>query len=70
MAFLGTLFRVVEGTIIALNEVNKLLLLFVANRFVTASGAEADALRKPGASSSRPTSGDSRSRCSSSPWVL
>ena len=48
LALIGTLFRVVEGTIIALNEVNKLVLLFVANSFVTASGAEAAALETAG----------------------
>jgi hypothetical protein len=48
VALLGTLWRVAEGTIIALNEANNLMLLGVAQRFVSAAGAEAVALEAMG----------------------
>jgi len=48
LALLGTLWRVAEGTIIALNEVNSILLLAVAQKFVSATGAEAVALETMG----------------------
>ncbi len=41
LALLGTLWRVAEGTIIAFNEVNNVVLLAVALKFVSATGAEA-----------------------------
>jgi hypothetical protein len=50
LALLGTLWRVAEGTIIALNEANNLMLLGVAQRFVSATGAEAVALEAMGRS--------------------
>jgi hypothetical protein len=40
LALVGTLWRVAEGTIIALNEVNGILFLVVAQRFASATGAE------------------------------
>ena len=48
LALVGTLWRVAEGTIIALNEINGLLLLTVAQKFVSATGAEAVALETIG----------------------
>lgn len=48
LALVGTLWRVAEGTIMALNEVNGLLLLAVAQKFVSATGAEAVALETIG----------------------
>jgi hypothetical protein len=48
LAFLGTLWRVAEGIIIAFNELDSILLLVVAQRFVTATGAEAVALEAVG----------------------
>jgi hypothetical protein len=48
LALVGTLWRVAEGTIIALNEANNLMLLGVAQRFVAATGAEAVALEAMG----------------------
>jgi len=41
---LGTLWRVAEGVIIAFNEVNNVVLLAVALKFVSATGAETVAL--------------------------
>jgi hypothetical protein len=38
LALLGTLWRAAEGAIMALNEVNSILLLSVAQRFVAATG--------------------------------
>jgi hypothetical protein len=40
LALLGTLWRVAEGTIMALNEVNYIMLLAVAQKFVSATGTE------------------------------
>ena len=48
LAFLGTLWRVAEGTIIAFNELNNIVLLAVAQKFVSATGAEAVALEVMG----------------------
>jgi hypothetical protein len=48
LALLGTLWRGAEGTIIALNEVNSIVLLGVAQKFVAATGAEAVALEAMG----------------------
>jgi len=48
LAFLGTLWRVAEGVIIAFNEVNNVVLLAVAKKFVSATGAEAVALETMG----------------------
>ena len=50
LALLGTLWRVAEGTIIAFNEVNNIMLLAAAQRFVSAAGAEAVALETMGRS--------------------
>ena len=44
LALLGTVWRVAEGVIIAFNEVNNVVLLPVAQRFVAATGVEAIAL--------------------------
>ena len=44
LALLGTLWRTAEGVIIAFNEVNNVVLLSVAEKFVAATGAEAVAL--------------------------
>ena len=48
LALLGTLWRVAEGVIIAFNEVNSVVLLAVAQKFVSATGAEAVALETMG----------------------
>jgi len=48
LAFLGTLWRVAEGTIIAFTELNNIILLAVAQKFVSATGAEAVALETMG----------------------
>ena len=48
LALLGTLWRVAEGTIMAFNEINSILLLSVAQRFVAATGGEAVALEAMG----------------------
>lgn len=48
LALLGTLWRVAEGTIMALNEVNSILLHSVAQRFVAATAGEASALEAVG----------------------
>jgi hypothetical protein len=48
LALLGTLWRVAEGVIIALNEVNNVVLLAVAQKIVSASGAETVALETMG----------------------
>jgi hypothetical protein len=48
LALLGTLWRVAEGTIIAFNEVNNVVLLAVAQKFVSATGAEAVTLETLG----------------------
>jgi hypothetical protein len=48
LALLGTLWRVAEGTIIALNEINNFMLLAVAKKFVSATGAETVALETLG----------------------
>jgi len=48
LAFLGTLWRVAEGTIIAFTEVNNIVLLAVARKFVSATGAEAVTLETLG----------------------
>jgi len=40
LALLGTLWRVAEGAILSFNEVNNVVLLAVAQRFVSATGAE------------------------------
>ena len=48
LALMGTLWRVAEGVIIAFNEVNNVVLLSVALKFVSATGAEAVALETMG----------------------
>ena len=48
LALLGTLWRVAEGTIIAFSELNNFVLLAVAQRFVSATGAKAVALEAMG----------------------
>jgi hypothetical protein len=48
LALLGTLWRVAEGVIIALNELNNVVLLAVAQKFVSATGAEAVTLETLG----------------------
>jgi hypothetical protein len=48
LAFLGTLWRVAEGTIIAFTELNNIILLAVAQKFVSATGAEAVTLETLG----------------------
>ena len=48
LALLGTLWRVAEGTIMGLNEVNYIMLLAVAQNFVSATGAEASVLETIG----------------------
>ena len=48
LALLGTLWRVAEGTIIAFTELSNILLLAVAQQFVSATGAEAVALETMG----------------------
>jgi hypothetical protein len=48
LALLGTLLRVAEGTIMALNEINCIMLLAVAQKFVSATGAEAGVLETIG----------------------
>ncbi len=48
LALLGTLWRVAEGTIIAFTELNNFVLLSVALKFVSATGAEAVALETMG----------------------
>jgi len=50
LALMGTVLRVAEGTIIAFNEVNNIILLAVAQKFVSAAGAEATALETMGRS--------------------
>lgn len=48
LALLGTLWRVAEGGILAVNEINNFVLLAVAQDFVSANGAEAVALETMG----------------------
>ena len=48
LALVGTLWRAAEGTIIALNEINSIMLLAVAQKFVSATGAEASMLETLG----------------------
>ena len=48
LAFMGTLFRVVEGTIIAFSEISGLMLLAVAQQYVSAGGTETAALESLG----------------------
>ena len=48
LALVGTLWRVAEGIIIALNEINYIVLLAVAQKFVSATGAEASVLETLG----------------------
>ena len=48
LAFLGTLWRVAEGVIIAFTELNNFVLLAVALKFVSATGAETVALETVG----------------------
>jgi hypothetical protein len=48
LALVGTLWRVTEGIIIALNEINYITLLAVAQKFVSATGAEASVLETLG----------------------
>ncbi len=48
LAILGMLLRVAEGTIIAFTELNNILLLSVAQQFVSATGAKAVALETMG----------------------
>lgn len=48
LALLAMLWRVGEGTIVALNEVNNAVLLSVAQKFVSATGAEAVTLETVG----------------------
>lgn len=48
LALLGTLWRVAEGTIMALNEINYIMLLSVAQRFVSTTGTETGALETIG----------------------
>jgi len=48
LALVGTLWRVAEGTIIALNEINHIMRLAVAQKFVSATGAEAGVLETIG----------------------
>lgn len=48
LAFLGTLWCAAEGVIIAFNEVNNVVLLAVAQKSVSATGAEAVALEMMG----------------------
>lgn len=48
LALLGTLWRVAEGTIMALNEINYIMLLAVAQKFVSTVGAETSALETIG----------------------
>jgi hypothetical protein len=48
LALVGTLWRVSEGTIIALNEVNGVLFLAVAQKFASATGVEGIALETIG----------------------
>lgn len=48
LALLGTLWRVGEGIIILFNEVNSILLLSVAQRYIAATGPEAVALEAVG----------------------
>ena len=48
LALLGTLWLVAEGTIMALNEINYIMLLSVAQKLVSAAGAETSALETIG----------------------
>jgi hypothetical protein len=48
LALLGSLWRVAEGTILALNEVNSVVLLAVARKYVSATGTEAVTLETLG----------------------
>jgi hypothetical protein len=48
LALLGTLWRVAGGTIIAFTELNNIVLLAVAQQFVSATGAEPVTLEMPG----------------------
>ena len=50
LALLGMLWRVAEGTIITLNEANNIMLLAVAQKFVSATGNEVVALETMGRS--------------------
>ena len=52
LALVGTLWRVAEGVIIAFSEISNIALLAVAQRFVSATCAEAVALERWGAPSS------------------
>ncbi|MFX0145209.1 MAG: DUF4386 domain-containing protein, partial [Candidatus Hodarchaeota archaeon] len=48
LALLRTLWRVAEGTIMALNEINYLMLLAVAQKFISVTGAETGMLETVG----------------------
>lgn len=48
LALIGTLWRVVEGTILVLNETNNILLLAVVQKFVSATGEDAGELESLG----------------------
>ena len=48
LALLGSLWRVAEGTILALNEVNSVVLLAIARRYASATGTEAVTLETLG----------------------
>ncbi len=48
LALLGMLWRVAEGVIIAFNEINNVVLLAVAQKFISATGTEAVALETMG----------------------
>ena len=48
LALLATLWRVAEGTILALNEINNLVLLDVSQKFASATGTQAVALESMG----------------------
>ena len=69
LAFLGTLWRVAEGVIIAFTELNNFVLLAVAQKFVSATGAETVALETVGRTSSWRKIGASRLGWPSSLWA-
>lgn len=48
LALVGTLWRVAEGTIIAFNEINNIMLLAVAQKFISATNAETGVLETIG----------------------
>jgi hypothetical protein len=48
LALIGTLLRVAEGAILALNEISNLVFLEVSQKFVSATGAQAIALESMG----------------------